>query len=244
MFKVSILSFIVNAQLSFAGSFISLEVAKKWLISNNKCQFSAVRYYLGNSDKDKNILSILGAKPGDLMNYSNPNRTPILCVYDGSYGKGAIKETGCILSYFLIDKDEYEDLRNEAYHNSWVPIKIMIPGKCDKPKVQKLLFDYKLGSLETSSFGGNIVNDDIFVNFGHGGYTLDIKAEIINDAFGIKGFAEKREKEIIAKEEKQEKEENIKMALSKKQEEQRQELERQEEIKKTKKEKKLKSLYE
>lgn len=97
---------------ALASDFVSLDKAKTWMSKNtDKCVFSAVRTYRGKTKEDQSTLAMLSATAGDVERFSNPQRTPALCVHDGSRGRGANAESGCLIGWYLLDLDRYESFK-------------------------------------------------------------------------------------------------------------------------------------
>lgn len=171
----------------FAGGYVSLEKAKDWLSKNkDKCVFAAVRTYRGKTTQDQSVLAMIGAQPNDVERFSNPNRSPSLCIFDGTSGKGAAATSGCMLGYYMLDQDNYESAK---YSRSGRPAVAMLPGKCSAESVKKFLLNYKFDDFV--SFGPYMADSDIWINYS-AGFRGDLEADIhiLVDEFGAKSDLE------------------------------------------------------
>jgi hypothetical protein len=157
----------------FADDFVSLEKAKSWMSNNkDKCVFAAVRTYRGKTKEDQSTLKILGAKPNDVERFSNPRRTPSLCVFDGHIGKGAAKVNGCMLGWYLVDDDSYEFIKTQRGGRQ---MKAMLSGECDREKVIKFLTTYKFEDFHT--VGPYRTDTDVWISF-NDGFRGNLEADI------------------------------------------------------------------
>ncbi len=172
----------------FASDFVSLDKATTWMSKNeDKCVFSAIRTYRGKTKEDQSTLAMLGAKANDVERFSNPHRTPALCVYDGARGRGANAESGCLISWYLLDLDKYEFFkytRNGRYAEAF------LPGKCDAAKTRKFLIEYKFEDSVT--VGPYLSDGEIWSNFNDGFRgNLEADIHILNDKFDLKSDLER-----------------------------------------------------
>lgn len=167
---------------SFASDFVSIEKAKNWMAKNeDKCVFAAVRTYRGKSKEDQSTLAMLGAKANDVERFSNPRRTPALCVYNGEHGRGATAEQACLVGWYMLDLDRYEYFkytRNGRFAEGY------LSGKCDATKAKKLLLEYKFD--DSVSVGPYLSDGAVWSNFNDGFRgNLEADINIISDQFNI-----------------------------------------------------------
>lgn len=166
-----------------AQGYVSLQKAKDWLSKNeDKCVFAAVRTYRGKTKEDQSTLAMLGAKPNDVERFSNPHRTPALCVYNGERGRGANAEQGCLVSWYFLDLDRYEPFkftRNGRFAEGF------LPGKCDAAKTRKLLLEYNFS--DSVSVGPYLSDGEVWSNFNDGFRgNLEADIHILTDKFDLK----------------------------------------------------------
>ena len=175
------ITFLVST--AFSKNYLTVDQAKDWFDKNkDRCVFAAVRTYRGKTKTDQKVLSMIGAKPNDIEQYTNPYaRTPSLCIFDGTMGKGAATKTGCILGRYLLDHDSYESIR---YYRNMQFADAMIPGKCDKNTIQSFLLKYKFDDFVLIGFRPS--DSDVWKNFNDGPEALETDIHILIDQFNVK----------------------------------------------------------
>ncbi len=178
-----LINFLFISSQVFAGGYVSLEKAKDWLSKNkDKCVFAAARTYRGKTSQDQSVLAMIGAKSNDVERFSSPNRTPSLCIFDGTSGKGAAATSGCMLAYYMLDQDNYESVK---YSRNDRPAAAMLPGKCTAESVKKFLLNYKFDDFV--AIGPYLADSDVWINYS-AGFRGDLEADIhvLADEFGVK----------------------------------------------------------
>lgn len=168
------------AVTAYAGDYLNFNQAKNWLSKNKKCSFSAVKILDPKTDDEKRALAIMNAKSGQVDKINEG--TAALCVFDGVSGKGAAKQEGCFLAWYLLDRDQYRGFK-AAFSSRRVEFK-KTGQKCSRDIAIELLTKMKNDEYRISVNSlGSIINQPIWPY-----YIRDkmIRVEIINDDFDIK----------------------------------------------------------
>jgi hypothetical protein len=171
---------------SSMAEYISSEKAKAWLKKNDRCEFSAGRIFPeNNSDQYKSFLAMLKAKPGDVSQYSNPKRTPVLCIYNGTKGKGISQVSGCVMAYYIFERDAYEPFPNYIpSRRSHLPI--VEDKKCTRDIIKNFLMTkldgngvYLIGELPSN------VGRHVWDTYSKSQSTFNKEIIIFNDEFNV-----------------------------------------------------------
>ena len=173
------LSLVIFARQATAQ--ISKTKAVSLISSKQSCVFAASSIVTKSSMRDFPVGTLYAAHL-----FPPAQGLPVLCVFDGVMGKGVNQKSGCIVGALDLASGNYLDVGIAVpvvyYGQKINSPSFMVPNKCDKESVKKLLTKMLLTELD----GKKIHAWEMSSALNNGGnQRFKYKQEVLVDAYGV-----------------------------------------------------------